>query len=102
MFESIRAPRTSLGSRCALFGLAMTVLARLGPWDWPGWPAVTVLDFVLTHAAPSVAGPVFKGVGIVALIVVNAGFWAVLAYATLRVARFVMAVFTARDDQGKP
>lgn len=68
-----------------MFGLAMTILARLGPWTWPGWPAVTVLDFALAHAAPSVAGPVFKGVGLVALLIVNAGFWALLAYAALRV-----------------
>jgi len=90
MFESvIRAPGTSRGVRCAMFGLAMTVLARLGPWAWPGWPAVTVLDFALTHAAPSVAGPIVKGVGLLALIAVNAGFWALLAYAALRVSLYV-------------
>lgn len=88
MFESVtRAPAMSRGARCVAFGLAMTVLARLGPWTWPGWPAVTVLDFALTHAAPSVAGPVVKGVGLLALIAVNAGFWALLAYAALRVGR---------------
>lgn len=92
MFESVsRTPATSRGFRCAAFGLAMTVLARLGPWDWPGWPAVTVLDFALTHAAPSVAGPIVKGVGVLALIAVNAGFWALLAYAALRVGLFVNA-----------
>lgn len=84
MFESVtRPPSTSRGFRCALFGIAMTILARLGPWSWPGWPAITVLDFALAHAAPSVAGPVMKGAGLVALLIVNAGFWALVAYAAL-------------------
>lgn len=85
MFDSVpRATATSRGFRCALFGLAMTILARLGPWNWPGWPARTVLDFALSRAAPSVVGPVAKGLGLVALIVVNAGFWAFAACAALR------------------
>lgn len=97
MFETVnRRPASRRGFRCAVFGLAMTVLARLGPWSWPGWPAVTALDFVLAHAAPSVAGPIFKGVGVVALIVVNAGFWALIAYAALRVGGFAMARFRGR------
>jgi hypothetical protein len=84
MFESIARPRPpSRGFRCALFGIAMTVLARVGPWSWPGWPAVTVLDFALAHAAPSVAGPTLKAAGLVALLVVNAGFWGLAAWAAL-------------------
>lgn len=74
----------------------MTVLARLGPWSWPGWPAVTALDFALAHAAPSVAGPIVKGAGLVALIIVNAGFWALLACAALRVGLFVLATVRGR------
>ena len=84
MFESVTRPRSpSRGFRCSLFGIAMTVLARLGPWSWPGWPAIAVLDFALARAAPSVAGPVMKGAGLVALLMVNAGFWALVAYAAL-------------------
>jgi hypothetical protein len=97
MFESvIRAPATSRRLRCAVFGLAMTILARLGPWDWPGWPAVTVLDLALTYAAPSVAGPVVKGVGLIVLIVVNAGFWALVAYSALRVGDTLGSAFGIR------
>jgi integral membrane sensor domain MASE1 len=88
MFESVARPRPmSRGFRCALFGIAMTILARLGPWSWPGWPAVTVLDLVLTHAAPSVVGPVLKGLGLVALMLVNVASWALVAYAALHVWR---------------
>lgn len=97
MFESVNPePAPRRGYRCALFGLAMTVLARLGPWSWPGWPAVTALDFALAHAAPSVAGPIVRGVGLVALIVVNAGFWALAAYAALRIGLFAMAKVRSR------
>jgi hypothetical protein len=81
----------SRGFRCALFGLAMTVVARLGPWTWPGWPAVTVLDFALKHFAPSVVGPVAKVVGLVVLIVVNTAFWALIACAAVRAAIFATA-----------
>ncbi len=98
MFDSvIRAPAKSRGFRCAVFGLAMTILARLGPWSWPGWPAVTVLDFALAHAAPSVAGPVVKGAGLVALLIVNAGFWALLAYAALRVGHAAILAIRGRS-----
>ena len=84
MFDSVvRARPPSRGFRCALFGIAMTVLARLGPWSWPGWPAVTVLDFALAHAAPSVAGPTMKAFGLVVLLLVNTGFWGLAAYAAL-------------------
>jgi hypothetical protein len=84
MFDAItRKPPMSRGFRCALFGIAMTIMARVGPWSWPGWPAVKVLDFALAHTAPSVAGPIYKGLGLLILIFVNAGFWAVVAYAAV-------------------
>ena len=90
MFEDVtRRGTTSRGFRCGLFGLAMTVLAWLGPWGWPGWPALTLLDFILARAAPSVAGPVAKGLGLVILLFVNAGFWGVLACVAVRVAQFL-------------
>jgi hypothetical protein len=84
MFETItRRTPMSRGFRCALLGIAMTIRARVGPWSWPGWPAVKVLDFALAHAAPSVAGSVYKGLGILTLIIVNTGFWALVAYAAV-------------------
>lgn len=85
VFESAAPRRMSRFMRCALFGLAMTVLARVGPWHWPAWPAVTLLDFVLARYTPSVVPPVVKAFGTIALIVVNAGFWAVVAFALLAV-----------------
>ena len=81
MFETITQRRPlSLGFRCALFGIAMTIVARLTPWLWPGWPARTVLDFALARFAPSVAGPVEKGLGVIALLFVNVAFWGMAAW----------------------
>jgi hypothetical protein len=84
VFESATPRRMSRGARCALFGVAMTLLARLGPWSWPGWPALTLLDFVLARYAPSVASPMTKAFGAIVLLFVNVGFWAVLAWAVLK------------------
>jgi hypothetical protein len=85
MFEEFTRPRPmSRAFRCGLLGLAMTLLAWLGPWRWPGWPALILLDFILARAAPSVAGPVMKGLGLVVLLFVNAGFWGVLACVAVR------------------
>lgn len=73
----------SRAEKCVAFGVAMTVLARLGPWSWPGWPAITLLDFTLARYAPSVASPLEQALGTVVLLIVNAGFWAVIAWAVL-------------------
>lgn len=79
---NVRTP--SRAFLCILFGLGMTVFAWIGPWFWPGWPASTLLDFVLARFEPSVVAPATKAVGFVVLIIVNAAFWAVLAWAALR------------------
>lgn len=89
MFDDVISRRTmSLGFRCALFGVAMTVLARLGPWSWPGWPARTMLDFMLRFA-PSVVSPLAKGLGLVVLLVVSVSFWSVLAWLAVRAVSFL-------------
>lgn len=85
MFESATPRRTfTPGFVCALIGLGMTVLARVGPWTWPGWPAVTLLDLYLARAAPSVLPPHLKAIGLVVLLVVNAGFWALIFWLIIR------------------
>jgi hypothetical protein len=84
VFQSATPRKMSRGMRCALFGLAMTVLARLGPWSWPGWPALTLLDFVLARWAPPTVTPVAKAYGLIALLIVNAGFWALVAWCVVR------------------
>jgi hypothetical protein len=97
MFEDMTRPRPiSQAFRCGLFGLAMTLLAWLGPWRWPGWPALALLDFTLARAAPSVAGPVVKGLGLVVLLLVNTAFWGLLGCAAARIARIVSMLVTRR------
>ena len=70
----------SRGFVCTLIGIVMTVIARLGPWFWPGWPARTVLDFVLTRWAPSVVSGPVKALGLLGLMLINIGFWAGIAW----------------------
>lgn len=71
----------SRGFSCTLFGIAMTLFAWFGPWEWPAWPAFTAIrlafqsrGIVWTELAYGVRGAVLVG-----LIVTNAGFWAGVA-----------------------
>ena len=83
MFESAKPPAMRRVTRCALFGVAMTAIARIGPWSWPGWPAVTLLDFILARYTPSVVPPLLHALGIVLLFTVNTVFWALVAWLAL-------------------
>ena len=65
---------------CCLIGIAMTLFAWFGPWEWPAWPAFTVLAIAfdgndayqeLPHAA--------RAAVLIALIIVNSGFWALVS-----------------------
>ena len=69
----------SRGFLAALIGIGITILAWYGPWLWPAWPATTTLDFVLARAGWSDVSFTGKAFGMVGLIVVNVGFWAVVA-----------------------
>ncbi len=81
---------------CALSGVGFTLLAWFGPWSWPGWPAVTVLDFFLAYAAPSQVTGNAKAVGMVGLILINVGFWGVVTYALLSTAAFIRRRIASR------
>jgi hypothetical protein len=70
----------SRGFLCTLIGIVLTVVARIGSWYWPGWPARTVLDFVLARWAPTVVSGPGKALGLLALMLINIGFWAGLAW----------------------
>ena len=81
----------SRGFACALFGIAMTLFSWFGPWEWPAWPAFTTLDVLFGDRTSWAELPTAaRGAVLVALIVVNSGFWggvAALAFATVRKAR---------------
>lgn len=70
----------SRGFKAALIGLALTVVAKVGPWHWPAWPAVTVLDFFLARTTWTVVPFPIRALGLVALILINTGFWAGVAW----------------------
>lgn len=72
-----RGPSTTF--LCILAGFAVSVFGWFVPWGWPSWPARTLLDFYLAKAEPSVVSGPMKGVGWTVLLLVNAGFWALIA-----------------------
>jgi hypothetical protein len=76
----------SRGFVAALAGLAVTVVAWIGPWSWPAWPAFAVLNLVFGNrfARLPYAG---RAVAIVVLIAVNVAFWAAIAYTLFALAR---------------
>jgi hypothetical protein len=63
---------------CSLIGLAMTVFGWFGPWEWPAAPGLYVLQSFFERITPAV---------LVLLIVVNAGTWALVAFALLSFSR---------------
>ena len=75
----------SRGFLAALAGIAMTLLAWFGPWEWPAWPAFLALDLVFgrrdTWLELSFGG---RAAVIVVLVIVNVGFWGGVAYGMMR------------------
>jgi hypothetical protein len=63
---------------CILIGFAMTVFGWFGPWEWPAAPGLYVLQSFFDGVTPAV---------LVLLIVVNAGTWALVAFALLSCSR---------------
>ena len=73
---------------CSLAGIAMTLLAWFGPWEWPAWPAFAVLQAAfgsgggyheLSHEG--------RAAVLVLLIVVNVGFWGLVSAGLIAAAR---------------
>ena len=71
----------SRGFVTALSGLGITVFAWFSPWEWPGWPALTVLSMIRGYSEMSYN---LRGVVIAFLIGVNVAFWGIVAYAIIR------------------
>jgi hypothetical protein len=60
---------------CALFGIAMTLFAWYGPWEWPAWPAFTAVDLFFGHGGYSELPFAQRAAVLVALIILNVGSW---------------------------
>lgn len=71
----------SRGFLAALIGISMTLLAWFGPWAWPGWPALTLIELVFgSQTAFAEAPSMTRAITVAVLIVVNVTFWAASAW----------------------
>jgi hypothetical protein len=78
----------SRGFVAALAGIAMTLFAWYGPWEWPAWPALTLIDVVFGSNTAFAELPFATRAATVAmLIVVNVAFWAVVIWLVIRESR---------------
>lgn len=80
--------RLSRGFVSALVGAGVTLLAWYGPWEWPAWPAFSVIEIVYgSHSAFADQPYATRAAAVVALILVNVGAWAALASVAAALAR---------------
>jgi hypothetical protein len=80
----------SKGFLSALAGIAMTLLGRYGPWDWPLWPGIVVFDAFVAPANVMAEGANSVRAAIVVLLfAVNVAAWAVVFRVALTLARHV-------------
>ena len=74
----------SKGFISALGGIALTLLGWYGPWEWPGWPGILVLDHFVAPRGLLSETPVYVRVlTMFALIAINVGIWGALIRAGL-------------------
>ena len=75
----------SRGFLASLLGIGMTLLAWFGPWAWPGWPALTIIDLAFGSNTAFAELPfVMRAITVTMLIVFNVTFWAALAWIAAR------------------
>ncbi|MBI2214653.1 MAG: hypothetical protein HYU52_13490 [Acidobacteria bacterium] len=82
--------RPSRGFRASLVGVALTLLAWVGPWSWPAWPALLAIRIAFPPERSFAALPfAWRGAIVVAVIALNVAAWAAtwLAVATFAARR---------------
>ncbi|MFL6248201.1 MAG: hypothetical protein ACJ74H_19410 [Thermoanaerobaculia bacterium] len=78
----------SRGFIASLAGIAMTLFAWFGPWAWPAWPALTIIDVVFGSNTAFAELPfAMRAIAVAMLIVVNVTFWAALLWIGARIVR---------------
>lgn len=78
----------SRGFIAALAGIAMTLFAWFGPWAWPAWPALAIIDVVFGSNTAFGELPFgTRAITVTVLIMVNVMFWAGLAWIAGRMLR---------------
>jgi len=80
--------RISRGFAAAIIGLGVTLLAWSGPWEWPAWPAFTVLHLFFPQGGFGDISFGVRSAVVVALIIVNVSFWGVLAWLLMYASSF--------------
>lgn len=98
----------SRGFLSALAGIGITLLAWYGPWAWPAWPALIVLQ--LFHDAYDEFPFAARAAVIVVLIIINVAVWTgvawLISFAAMRIHRLaawvlsfaIVAVIAAQPD----
>ena len=72
--------RPSRGFLASLFGVAMTLLAWYGPWEWPAFPAFTVIKYAFgSHSSFGELPYAQRSATVAMLIAVNVAVWGGLA-----------------------
>jgi hypothetical protein len=80
----------SRGFVASITGIAITILAWYGPWEWPAWPAFAIIRTVWgTHSAFADLAYTTRAAAVVCLIVANVAFWAFVVRGVLAVAMFL-------------
>jgi len=78
----------SRGFLAALAGIAMTIFAWYGPWEWPAWPAFTLIDIVFGSNTAFAELPfATRAATITMLIVANTTFWGVVVWMAIHFSR---------------
>lgn len=79
----------SLGFRASLLGVGMTLMSWYGPWQWPAWPAFATIDLLFGQSGFAELPYATRSAAIVLLIIVNSGFWGLLAAGLTRIVQRV-------------
>lgn len=81
--------KISRGFASALGGIAMTLFAWYGPWEWPAWPAFTAIGLLFGKGGYAELPYAQRAAALVGLIVLNAGFWGIIIRLIIELPRLV-------------
>jgi hypothetical protein len=88
--------RISRGFAAAILGLGVTLLAWFGSWEWPAWPAFTVLHLFFPRGGFGDISFRLRSAVVVVLMIVNVSFWGVLAWLLMYASSFITRSRPAR------
>jgi len=92
----------SRGFICCLIGIALTVFSWFGPWAWPAWPALFVIESAYGTNSNFAEQPFDRRAAVVvALIVLNVAVWAVTALVVSVLARSLSGRFSGSAARGR-